>query len=158
MRGMIAAVPLGTFLAFALGGAADVQRQAASPSATFIFKKSYDRGLGFGRGTAQSYYHLPAGICRGRRRQAAFSWITGAQRERALPAGQPLTLWMVTEHFSPGRQSTCQNAVTFTPRPGAIYEVALRSAVNSHCEINIVEAGIGREPDDLVYDNSIDCT
>ena len=105
----------------------------------------------------QQYYHLPAGICRGKRRQAAFTFIGHSQRQRSLPAGQPLTLWMITQQFTPGMENRCQNAVTFTPRPGATYDVALRSVVASHCEISIIESGTGREPEGLTYDNKIDC-
>jgi hypothetical protein len=152
-----ATFPLAAVLLFALGGAAWSQEESAPPSATFVFHKSYDTGFGLGRATVQTYYHLPAGICRGRRRQAAFTFIGRSQRQRSLPAGRPLTLWMMTQTFTPGMENRCQNAVTFTPRPGATYDVALRSVVGSHCEINIVESGIGLAPEGLSYDNRIDC-
>lgn len=145
-------------MTLALGGPAQSQGQAAAPSATFVFKKSYDRGVGIGRGTAQQYYHLPAGTCRGRKRQARFSWITGAQKQQSLPAGRPLTLWMITQHFTYGAVDQCHNAMTFTPRPGATYEVALRSFVGSHCEISVVDRETGAAPEGLAYDKSIDCT
>lgn len=157
VRTVTATLPLAAVLLFTLGARARSQDESAAPTATFVFHKSYDRGFGLGRATVQSYYHLPAGICRGRRRQAAFTFIGASQKRRSLPAGQPLTLWMMTQTFTPGMESRCQNAVRFTPRPGAAYDVALRSVVGSYCEISIVESGTGLAPEGLTYDNNISC-
>ena len=149
--------PLAAALACILVGPAISQVGSADSSATFIFKKSYDRGLGVGTSTRQLYYHLPNGDCRGRRKQAAFSWITGEQKQRILPAGRSLTLWMFTQHFRPGWEYVCQNAAAFTPRPGATYEVALRSTVGSHCEVSVVESSTGQVPADIKFDSSLTC-
>ena len=151
------AIPLAAALLFTLGGSARSQEGSAASTATFIFHKSYDRGFGLGRSTLQQYYHLPAGVCRGKRRLASFTFIGGSQRERVLPAGQPLTLWMITTQLTSGWTSTCQNAATFTPRAGATYDVALRSVVSSYCEISIIETETGNAPEAITYDNTIHC-
>lgn len=162
MRFAVNACTLAAILSAALAGPAQAEHasQPAAPAgdtATFVFRKSYDRGFGPGTMTNQRYYHLPDHVCRGKRRVAAFSWMTGEEQERLLPAGQPLTLWMYTRFFSPGMQSTCQKAIHFTPRAGATYDVAFRSIVGNFCEVNIVDRATGQEPDGLSYDDKVQC-
>lgn len=151
-----AALPTALLAGF-VGGPARSQPEPAAPTATFIFHKAYDRGIGLGQATFQAYFHLPAGTCRGKRRMASFTFIDGEQRQRPMQAGRPLTLWMVTEHNTPNMESRCHGTVTFTPRPGATYDIAFRSYVGSHCRASVVDSATGRAPDDLIHDNSIDC-
>jgi hypothetical protein len=143
---------------FALAGPAKSQDEVSQNTAVFIFVKSYDVGVGFGTGTLQQYFYLPNGICRGKRRVANFSWVTGSQVQRSLPADRPLTLWMVTRHYRGLDQYVCQNALRFTPRAGATYNVALTSFVTDSCRISITDQSNGQAPEDIFYDNSIRCT
>jgi hypothetical protein len=157
MRTAAKLAPLAAMLILGLVGPARSEDEPAGPSATFIFLKSYDRGLGPGRATRQAYVYLPDGTCRQKRVQASFGWWTGSRRQRTLPASRPATFWMFTNHATNVSQSVCQHAMTFTPRPGATYEVALRSAVDSHCEVSVVDRANGQAPEDLTFDSTLRC-
>ncbi|HYD12782.1 MAG TPA: hypothetical protein VEC11_08035 [Allosphingosinicella sp.] len=157
MRAIMKSAIFVAIFAATMTGTVQSQGTSAGASATFVFRKAYDRGLGFGSSTAQSYYHLPAGVCQGRRRLASFSWLSGAERERQLPAGAPVTLWMSTMRASGAWRSNCGKSVRFTPRPGATYDVALRAVVGSHCEASVVDRSTGQAPADLSFDDKLDC-
>jgi hypothetical protein len=151
-------VLLAAMLIPGLTGPATAQdRPAAAPSATFIFLKSYDRGLAPGQATRQAYVYLPDGTCRHRRVQASFGWWTGARRERVLPAGRPVTLFMFTNYMNNRMQSLCHLAMTFTPRPGATYRLSLKSSVLSHCQIDIEDIATGQQPDGIAVDRDLRC-
>jgi len=126
-------------------------------TATIVFKKNYDRGVGLGRGTRQLYFHLPRESCEGKKKLAAFSGLTGDEKSIEMPAGQPVKFWAFTEFFNMGYSTLCQHSFTFVPRAGDIYEISLKTAVETHCAVDVYEKMSGAEPPDISYDLETRC-
>lgn len=129
----------------------------SSDTATIHMKKSYDVGAGIGTGTRQLFFKTDGMTCRGKKKIAAFSGITKSERSVPVPARKRLTLWGFTEHFRIGERTVCQNATSFTPEPGATYDVELKTWVSSGCILRVVDRTTQQAPSDITYHNDLIC-
>jgi hypothetical protein len=150
-RGIVAAI------AMLLPLAASNAQTSSGATATPTVHKSYDQGVGFGKGTRQEYHLLPGGTCKGKKKLAVFSWITGASKTVSIPAGVPVTMWTLTTHFTAGLNTFCQHAATFTPKPGGRYDLALRTQVWSGCQMAITEASASALLSTVNFRPDIEC-
>jgi hypothetical protein len=132
-----------------------------APTAIVTVAKGYDKGSGLdGTGTAQFYDISEANQCKGRRRIAKFSWITGAEKSKSIPAGKIIYLTAYTNRYTPGgitgagnlqlNTARCENRGSFTPQSGESYLVLQQVEVSKACSMTVVTKSTNASPPDFV--------
>jgi len=116
--------------------------------ATLNFSKGYDKGAALGASSLQMYFLLPKGSCAGKQRIAHFTWTTGSAVAKRVPAGQPVTIQAYVERLTNFQRGSCENGVTFTPKPGASYRVSQDTKVWAYCQITVTDIATNRPPED----------
>jgi hypothetical protein len=142
-----------------LAGAAPPQSVAdsATEQATMTIRKGYDRGVGLGRASYQAYFELREGNCKKKKKLADFTWIDKNSKNINITAGNPLTVWAYTDHFTTGYRTLCQSALTFTPEKGRRYELKLVTAVDSGCHFELRDVDTQLSPADATGNPDLLC-
>lgn len=136
---------------------------------TLRFEKGYDRGVGIGTSTTQSYWVVENRLCNKKSRIAFFSWTNEAPSNRDVEANKPISILAETRRYT-GRAASsgtfiygetdtnvCPNNITFTPKPGRTYTVRQNTIVGTSCQMKVVTDVDGESLDITSVDNPDFC-
>jgi hypothetical protein len=156
--------------ALTLFALASIGATTPAPTAILTVQKGYDKGAGFGTGTAQTYDIADANQCKPRKRIAYMSLITGAVKSKSVPAGKTIYLTAFTNVYSPaGLSSTgygfyadvnrarCENRASFTPQPGENYTILQKAEIGKACSMTVIAQSSNAPPADLVELEKLGC-
>jgi hypothetical protein len=148
--------------------AAAMGASGSAPTAIVTVAKGYDKGSALdGTGTAQFYDVSDVNQCKGSKRIAKLSWITGAEKSKPIPAGKTMYLTAYTKRYTPGglgglnagqlNVARCENRVSFTPQAGETYRVLQKVEVDKACSMTVVTNSSNIAPADFLELPLLDC-
>jgi hypothetical protein len=131
--------------------------QNAAPTATVEMSKGYQGGGGLGRANMQEYQISQKAPCRGWKRLAFFSWVSGKPVSKPIPAGQLQIFQVQATDLSYRRTSTCVNRFSFAPIPNHNYVFRQVAVVGDSCRTNVVDQTSGAPPPDFCSHARTEC-